>query len=37
MRKFAQIYVRNTKVYKIREYLPHFTTFHDQTLQFYSL
>ena len=37
--KVVQISVRNAKVYKFVKfaglYLPHFTTFRDQTLQFY--
>ncbi len=37
--KVVQISVHNTKVYKFVKfaglYLPHFTTFRDQTLQFY--
>ena len=33
--KVAILSARNTKIYKKRLYFPHFTTFRDQTLQFY--
>ena len=37
--KMVAISARNTKVYKICDmlYCPHFTTFRNQALQFYSL
>ena len=35
LRKRYQFSPRNTKVYKIGSYFSHFTTFRNQTLQFY--